>query len=156
MGKLSQPPFSAKGASLWTRRLLLLFLLIFDCAYDKSTYLDLSLPTGVSRGSHKVSGKRRLKQNLKLPPNIAILSCMKRVTSHNMPSTLLSSEWHWPTSLDALVAAPEHLRKILENDRVRVLEVCIPRGETVPVHTHVAGYSLSAELERPCAARRDG
>ena len=58
------------------------------------------------------------------------------MTSHNMPSTVLSSEWHWPSSLDALVAAPKHHRKIFENDRVRVLEVCIPRGETVPVHTH--------------------
>jgi hypothetical protein len=53
-----------------------------------------------------------------------------------VPSSLLSSEWHWPTSLDALVAAPQHHRKIFENDRVRVLEVRIPRGETVPVHTH--------------------
>ena len=61
---------------------------------------------------------------------------MERVTSHNMPSTLLSSEWHWPIGLDALVAAPQHHRKIFENDRVRVMEVCIPRGERVPVHTH--------------------
>ena len=29
-----------------------------------------------------------------------------------------------------------HHRRTFEKDRVRVLEVCIPRGDTVPVHTH--------------------
>jgi hypothetical protein len=49
---------------------------------------------------------------------------------------VLSLAWSWPASLDALEAAPRHHRKIFENDRVRVLEAWIPRGETVPVHTH--------------------
>lgn len=44
--------------------------------------------------------------------------------------------WPWPDSLDALAAAPDHHRLLLENDRVRVLEVRIPPGELVPVHTH--------------------
>ena len=61
---------------------------------------------------------------------------MKPETSPNVAIACLSSEWPWPASLDALVAAPRHHRKIFENDRVRVLEVCIPRGEMVPVHTH--------------------
>jgi hypothetical protein len=61
---------------------------------------------------------------------------MKPETSPNVAITCLSSEWPWTASLDALVAAPNHHRRIFENDRVRVLEVCIPRGETVPVHTH--------------------
>ena len=34
------------------------------------------------------------------------------------------------------MAAPRHHCKIFENDHVRVLETWIPRGETVPVHTH--------------------
>jgi choline dehydrogenase-like flavoprotein len=44
--------------------------------------------------------------------------------------------WPWPDSLDAVIAAGNHHRVLLENDRVRVLEVRIPRGDTVPVHTH--------------------
>jgi mannose-6-phosphate isomerase-like protein (cupin superfamily) len=47
-----------------------------------------------------------------------------------------SKAWPWSDSLDAVVAAGKHHRVLLENDRVRVLEVRIPRGDTVPVHTH--------------------
>jgi len=46
------------------------------------------------------------------------------------------TKWHWPDELDALVAAPEHHRRLLENDRVRVLETRIEPGERVPLHTH--------------------
>lgn len=45
-------------------------------------------------------------------------------------------QWPWPDSLDALVAAPGHHRLLFENERVRVLDVRIPPGEFVPVHTH--------------------
>jgi hypothetical protein len=41
-----------------------------------------------------------------------------------------------PDALDALAAAPEHHRKLLENDKVRVLETHIGPGERTPVHTH--------------------
>jgi hypothetical protein len=61
---------------------------------------------------------------------------MRPETSPNVAITCLSSEWPWTASLDALVAAPQQHRRTFENDRVRVLEVCISRGETVPVHTH--------------------
>jgi hypothetical protein len=44
--------------------------------------------------------------------------------------------WHWPDSLDAVVAAPKHHKLILENERVRVLDTHIPVGDTVPLHTH--------------------
>ena len=44
--------------------------------------------------------------------------------------------WSWPDSMDALVAAPGYHRLLFENDRVRVLEVRIGSGQTVPVHTH--------------------
>jgi hypothetical protein len=47
-----------------------------------------------------------------------------------------SNAWPWPDSLDALIAAPNYHRVLVENERVRVLEVRIPSGETVPVHTH--------------------
>jgi len=47
-----------------------------------------------------------------------------------------SPAWPWPDSLDALIAAPRHHKLMFENERVRILEVRIPPGETVPVHTH--------------------
>jgi hypothetical protein len=45
-------------------------------------------------------------------------------------------EWPWPDSLDALTAAPDYHRVILENERVRVLDTSIRAGERTPVHTH--------------------
>lgn len=42
----------------------------------------------------------------------------------------------WPPELDALRAAPNHHRLVLENDRVRVLDTRIAPGDTVPLHTH--------------------
>ncbi|HEY5057393.1 MAG TPA: hypothetical protein VII51_00120 [Gaiellaceae bacterium] len=44
--------------------------------------------------------------------------------------------WAWPDSLDALVAAAEFHRLVLETDEVRVLETRIGPGKTVPLHTH--------------------
>jgi hypothetical protein len=42
----------------------------------------------------------------------------------------------WPTSLDAVAAAPNNHKVLLENERVRVLEVTIRPGEKEPVHAH--------------------
>lgn len=53
-----------------------------------------------------------------------------------MASTAAINEWPWPDTLDAVVAAPKHHRVVLENEHVRVLEVRIAPGETVPLHTH--------------------
>jgi hypothetical protein len=47
-----------------------------------------------------------------------------------------SGAWPWPDSLDALIAAPGYHRLLFENEHVRVLEVRIPPGHFVPVHTH--------------------
>ncbi len=44
--------------------------------------------------------------------------------------------WSWPAELDAVIAAPRHHKLLFENERVRVLEVRIPPGDLVPVHTH--------------------
>ena len=44
--------------------------------------------------------------------------------------------WPWPDSLDALTAAPDHHRLMMENERVRVIETRILPGQVVPVHTH--------------------
>ncbi len=38
--------------------------------------------------------------------------------------------------LDAVIAAPKSHKILLENDRVRVLEVVIQPGEKEPAHTH--------------------
>lgn len=52
-------------------------------------------------------------------------------------STLTDDQqWEWPDSLDALRAAPDHHKVILENERVRVLDTHIPVGDRTPVHTH--------------------
>jgi mannose-6-phosphate isomerase-like protein (cupin superfamily) len=42
----------------------------------------------------------------------------------------------WLPELDALIAAPDHHKLLMENEHVRVLETRINPGETVPVHTH--------------------
>lgn len=47
-----------------------------------------------------------------------------------------SSEWPWPDSLDAVVAAPGSHFVLMENDSVRVVEVVVAPGEREPVHTH--------------------
>ncbi len=46
------------------------------------------------------------------------------------------ADWSWPDEMDALVAAPKHHTLVLENERVRLLDTWIPKGDTVPVHTH--------------------
>ena len=46
--------------------------------------------------------------------------------------------WPWPETMDATVAAPDSHRVLLENDRIRVLEVVIESGVREPEHTHRA------------------
>jgi predicted metal-dependent enzyme (double-stranded beta helix superfamily) len=47
-----------------------------------------------------------------------------------------NQSWPWPPELDALVAAPNSHRLLLDHARVRVLEVTVPPGVTEPMHTH--------------------
>jgi hypothetical protein len=44
--------------------------------------------------------------------------------------------WPWPASTDAVVAAPNNHKILLENDRVRVLDVTVRPGAKEPVHSH--------------------
>lgn len=44
--------------------------------------------------------------------------------------------------LDAVAAAPEHHKVLLENDRVRVLETIIRPNEQTALHTHVWSGTL--------------
>jgi hypothetical protein len=46
--------------------------------------------------------------------------------------------WSWPEAMDALLAAPASHRVLLENDRVRVLEVVIEPRTREPERTHRA------------------
>ncbi len=46
--------------------------------------------------------------------------------------------WPWPAEMDAVAAAPASHRVLLDNDRVRVLEVTIEPGTREPEHTHQA------------------
>ncbi|MGB8542700.1 MAG: hypothetical protein WCD49_13785 [Candidatus Acidiferrales bacterium] len=63
--------------------------------------------------------------------------------------------WPWPDSLDALVAAPVYHRLLLENNHVRVLDVRIAPGQTVPVHTH-KWFSVIHVKSAGDFIRRDG
>ena len=53
-----------------------------------------------------------------------------------MSSAIMTNDWPWPDSLDALVAAPKHHKLLMEDDRVRVIHTRVLPGETVPLHTH--------------------
>jgi hypothetical protein len=55
-----------------------------------------------------------------------------------MSSMTTRQPWPWPETMDALIAAPASHRVLLENDRVRVLEVVIEPGAREPEHTHQA------------------
>lgn len=42
----------------------------------------------------------------------------------------------WPANLDAVIAAPENHKILMENDKVRVLEVTLAPGKTEEIHHH--------------------
>jgi hypothetical protein len=69
-----------------------------------------------------------------------------------MNRVMTAVESEWDDALDALIASPEHHKLLFENDKVRVLEVRIPPGETTHIHTHrwpATIYSLSwSDFER--------
>jgi hypothetical protein len=48
----------------------------------------------------------------------------------------LNNPASWPDALDAVVAAPQNHKVVLENERVRVLEVTVRPGEKEPLHMH--------------------
>ncbi|MDT8416360.1 MAG: hypothetical protein RQ864_01000 [Lutibacter sp.] len=43
---------------------------------------------------------------------------------------------YWQANLDAVIAAPDNHKILMENDKVRVLEVTLAPGETEEVHHH--------------------
>ncbi|RFN60082.1 hypothetical protein [Marixanthomonas ophiurae] len=62
----------------------------------------------------------------------------------------------WPAELDAVLAAPSNHKVVLENDKVRVLEVTLKPNEIEPLHHHrwpsvlyiqEAGYFTDSDRE---------
>lgn len=53
-----------------------------------------------------------------------------------MPDATADASWPWPDELDAVPAAPDSHRVLLENERIRVVQVVIEPGCREPVHTH--------------------
>lgn len=57
-------------------------------------------------------------------------------TDQRAPRDGIEDDWPWDDSLDAVEAAPDSHRVLLENDEVRVLRVIVPPGAIEPPHTH--------------------
>jgi hypothetical protein len=46
------------------------------------------------------------------------------------------SGWSWSPFLDAVQAAPKSHRVLIDNEKVRVIEVVLQPGQKEPIHTH--------------------
>src|SRR5215469_4451897 len=60
-----------------------------------------------------------------------------------------------PDSADAVIAAPDHHKVVLENDAVRVLEATVPLHSKEPPHTHFwpsAFFEQTSPREEPWKA----
>lgn len=49
---------------------------------------------------------------------------------------MTEASWPWPEEMDAIQAAPGSHQVLIDNDRVRVLEVSIAPAHREPEHTH--------------------
>ena len=67
---------------------------------------------------------------------LALAACAALQAAAPRSKDIPAGSWPWDPNLDAVVAAPASHRVLLENDRVRVLEVIVPPGVKEPVHTH--------------------
>ena len=71
----------------------------------------------------------------------ALSSCNRsgppeRIEHSSTARTTAMADTSWPESLDAIVAAPQHHRILLENEAVRVLDVTVLPGVKQPLHSH--------------------
>jgi predicted metal-dependent enzyme (double-stranded beta helix superfamily) len=64
---------------------------------------------------------------------------------------MTAQPWPWPGEMDALTATPTSHRVLLENDRVRVLEVTIEPGMREAEHTHRAASVMI--VDEPASIR---
>jgi quercetin dioxygenase-like cupin family protein len=65
-----------------------------------------------------------------------VVSCVLVLLNCTSQSSSTTAATNWPDSLDAVIAAPDNHRILLENEQVRVLEVTIKPHEKEPVHAH--------------------
>lgn len=61
---------------------------------------------------------------------------MKTFTYNTADPHNLDEPIDWPANLDAVIAAPDNHKVLMENEKVRVLEVTLLPGETEEVHHH--------------------
>jgi hypothetical protein len=66
---------------------------------------------------------------------IGFQSCKKEEKTKQNANTSINSA-DWPKELDAVIAAPKNHKILLENDKVRVLEVTVLPGEIENIHHH--------------------
>lgn len=67
---------------------------------------------------------------------LAAPGCISSNQAPPAPAAIDAGGCAWPASLDAVAAAPRNHRVLLENDRVRVIEITVAPGEREPVHAH--------------------
>jgi hypothetical protein len=67
---------------------------------------------------------------------LALTGCTNSTQAPQAPGATDQEGCAWPASLDAVAAAPGNHRVLLENDRVRVIEITVAPGEREPVHAH--------------------
>src|SRR5688500_6446403 len=63
-------------------------------------------------------------------------SCIPFTAARAEESVPKRSKCLWPAAQDAVQAAPQNHRVILENDKVRVLDVTVPPHTKEPIHAH--------------------
>jgi len=67
---------------------------------------------------------------------LAVAGCIGSDQGRPAPAATDPGGCAWPASLDAVAAAPGNHRVLLENERVRVVEITVAPGEREPVHAH--------------------
>jgi len=73
---------------------------------------------------------------LAAPLILSMAGCTGSDQSPQAPAATDAGGCAWPAFMDAVAAAPGNHRVLLENDRVRVLEVTVNPGEREPLHAH--------------------
>jgi len=55
-----------------------------------------------------------------------------------------------------LKVTPESAKVVFENERVRVIEITMKKGQKIPMHSHNRGFSYSLNEGRIRVTREDG
>ena len=93
---------------------------------------------------------------LAAPLILSMAGCTGSDQSPQAPAATDAGGCGWSAFMDAVAAAPGNHRVLLENDRVRVLEVTVNPGEREPLHAHClpgVEYAMSGASIGTMAAR---